>query len=661
MNLRLSALAGLGLLVIGFACLTGAVGIMFRQRRAIDQTTETRVSLTQEVLDAIRLVKYFGWEEGFVRRFKTLRSQETLKLHQYTAIRNGVGAVSQGLPVLTGMISFITYALTNSGLSPAIVFSSTALFTSLRMPLIYLPICMQGCIDSAASLLHIQAYLLTEEPEEYPIQSDLEAAVEVRRATFIWDSTEPSKMVAAAKDSEAIALPMDEVRRGKGFILQDVDLKIRRGELLAVIGTVGSGKTSLLSALAGDMTKVSGSVVWGASHSICQQQPWMWNATVRENICAGCPFDGPWYYAVLQATSLTRDLDILPHGDQTVVGERGVVLSGGQKQRISLARAMYSDKDVVLLDDPLSAVDANVGRAILDDAICGQMGAKTRVLCTHDMNLLHRCNRILWMDQGRTRALDTYQNLMKNEPEFASLIREPEDGMTEEQGKDKGETKMRQETDVAEQENQGSEDSLIQDEDRATRSVSWKVYGSLFTSSNSIFLAILCFPMLIVGSGSMVMTQLWLAWWSSTRFPIERNTYIGIYVGLACAQVLFLYLFGLLLGLCCTRSSQVMLNKATLRILRAPIWFFDTTPLGRHMNRFSSDVEAMDYHLPEAMRMFCISICGLVAIFGLVIAYFHWVRLPLELLLHCYPRIITDGIVSSLLSLLAHYWWSWYS
>ncbi|KAL8962634.1 MAG: hypothetical protein Q9193_000982 [Seirophora villosa] len=394
------------------------------------------------------------------------------------------------------------------------------------------------------------------------------------------------------------------------------------------MGTVGSGKTSFLSALAGDMAKVSGSVVWGASHAVCQQQPWMWNATVRENICAGRQFDGSWYYTVLQATSLTRDLDILPHGDQTVVGERGVVLSGGQKQRISLARAMYSDKDVVLLDDPLSAVDANVGRAILDNAICGQMAAKTRVLCTHDMNLLHRCDRILWMNQGQVRALDTYQNLIENEPEFASLVQEPEGGMAEDQSTTKGGTKMRQdETDGGEMDRQDSEDSLIQDEDRATRSVSWKVYGSMFTSSNSILLTILCFPMLILGSGSMVMTQLWLAWWSSTRFPIERNTYIGIYVGLACAQVLFLYLFGLLLGLCCTGSSQVMLNKATVRILRAPIWFFDTTPLGRHMNRFSSDVEAMDYHLAEAMRMFCISICGLAAIFGLIIAYFHWVRL----------------------------------
>lgn len=161
-NLHLSALAGLGLLVIGFASLIGTVGMMFRQRKAIDETTETRVSLTQEVLDAVRLVKYFRWEAGYVLQFKSLRSQETRKLQRYTAMRNGVGAVSQGLPVLTGLISFITYALTNLGLSPALVFSSAALFTSLRMPLIYLPICMQGCIDSAASLRskNIHYYLI---------------------------------------------------------------------------------------------------------------------------------------------------------------------------------------------------------------------------------------------------------------------------------------------------------------------------------------------------------------------------------------------------------------------------------------------------------------------------------------------------------------------
>ena len=489
----------------------------------------------------------------------------------------------------------------------------------MRMPLIYLPICIQGCVDSLASLRRIQDYLTTEETEDYAIQPELEAAVEVNNAMFAWESFDdsPEDRVVSEKDvgTTIVSLPTGEVAK-PAFQLEDINFTIRRGELLAVIGTVGAGKSSLLSALTGDMGIEFGSVQWGASHAVCPQQPWMWNATVRENITFGTgrDFDLAWYYTVIEACSLARDLDILPHGDQTVVGERGTVLSGGQKQRISLARAMYSGKDVLLLDDPMSAVDANVGRALLDHAICGFMAAKTRVLCTHDMSLLHRCDRILWMNHGRIRALDTYAELMQHDPDFACLVQETENGVDDDnnrQSKRQSKAnpdvpKVARTDDVV---HESHENNLIQDEERASRSVSWSVYASLFTSPSSVVMAILCIPMLMVGSGSMVLTQLWLAWWSATKFKtMERNTYIAIYVGLACSQVLFLYLFGLLLGLLCTRSSQVLLNKAVLRLLRAPIWFFDTTPLGRHLNRFSSDVEAMDYHLPEAMRMFCISI-----------------------------------------------------
>ncbi|KAF2268084.1 P-loop containing nucleoside triphosphate hydrolase protein [Lojkania enalia] len=636
-NLHLSALAGFGLLVLGFGGLVVAVGVLFRQRKANERITESRVSLTHEVLDAIRPVKFFGWGDGFAQQMSQLRREETLMLRYYTAVKNAVGAVSQGLPVLTAMISFITFALTHSGLSPATVFSSTALFTSLRMPLIYLPMCIQACIDSAASLLRIQEFLLTKEIEENTIDPVLDAAIEVNHATFVWDEDdEDSAGVEPEQGATAIMIPTSDPRKS-GFRLHDINVTIQRGELLAIIGSVGSGKTSLLSALAGDMARVSGSVVWGASHALCPQQPWMWNGTVRENIIFGREFERPWYSAVLQACSLARDLELLPHGDQTIVGERGVVLSGGQKQRISLARAMYSGKEVVILDDPLSAVDANVGSAIMDDVICGYLSTRTRILCTHNMSILNRCDRILWLENGRVRALGTYQDLLRIDLEFSNLVQEPGDSVNKEQHtsskltkNDQSGAKQREETN---DNTQNKDTKLIQDEDQATRSVSWSVYRSLFASPNSLLFAILCIPMLVAGSGCMVLTQLWLAWWSSVRFGIEEKVYIAIYVALGCGQVLFLYLFGTLLALCCTRASQVMLNKALLRVLHAPIWFFDTTPVGRLMNRFSSDVEAMDYHLPEAMRMFCISMFGLAAIFGLIIYYFHWFGIAVGTLL----------------------------
>lgn len=634
-NLRVNALAGFGVLVLGFTALVLGVGMLFRLRKSTEKTAESRVFLTHEVLNAIRPVKFFGWEEGFAQKISDIRACENRKLNSYTAVKSAVGALSQGLPVLVAMISFITFALTHSGLSPAIVFSSTALFTSLRMPLIYLPLCIQACRDSGASMSRIQKFLSTPEIKDNEVDPELEAAVEVHRGNFVWHNSTGSDTPVEVQEQGSIAVSLPTEKLAKpAFHLQGIDLKIERGELLAVIGSIGSGKTSFLSALAGNMSRTSGTVQWGALHALCPEQPWMLNGTVRDNILFGRPFERPWYNAILQACALSRDLNSLPHGDQTVVGERGVVLSGGQKQRISLARAMYSGKDVILLDDPISAVDANVGRAIMDDAICGKLLCKkTRILCTHDMSVLHRCDRILWLEDGMVRFLGSLPDLLQNNPEFSVITGSsnsddypnsnlPETSNDNDEGPD---LCKHGETDAV--------DTLIQDEDQETQSVSWKIYGSLFIARGSSFFAIVGFPLLLVGSGCMVLTQLWLAWWSSGRFDIRRNIYIYIYVALCCGQILFLYLFGVLTAFSCTRASQVLLNKAVARVFHAPTHFFDSTPAGRLTNRFSSDVEAMDYHLPEALRMFSISITGLTALFALVIAYFPWFGIAVGVLI----------------------------
>ena len=640
-----------------------AVRVLFGKRKAIDKVTEARVSLIEEVLSGVRCAKYHGWAERFVKKIIDLRAQEVRQLQGYTTIRTAVGTISQGLPALTATIAFITYAFTDSALSPAVVFSSTALFVSLRQPLIFLPTALQGCSDSAAALWRIQKYLLTEEIEEYPLNSELEPAAEVRGATFAWDASEETVETEQHKDTNVISLPSEEMTRSN-FRLEHIDLTIRRGELLAVIGSVGSGKTSLISALAGDMPKVGGDVAWGASYATCPQQPWIHNATVRENITFGSrfPFSASWYNTVLQACSLARDLDTLQHGDRTELGERGIVLSGGQKQRISLARAMYSGKDVVLLDDPLSAVDANVGRAILDNAICGQMAARTRVLCTHNMQMLHRCDRILWMEQGRIRALGTYQDLARDCPGFTDLLRDSEHSGEDDERKSRGLPVVEKaELEDLEEMHGDNVDTLIQSEKQSTKSISWNVYGALFGPLSRVFLIIFGLPMLLVGSTSMVVTQLWLAWWSQLHFGLERNTYIGIYIALAASQVLGLFIFGFIVGLGINHSSRVLHNNAVKRLLHAPIWYFDTTPLGRHIDRISSDVETIDYHLPEALRMLFVSLFCLAAMFGLIIIYFHWVRSPLVILANlftnreCFQFAIAVGFLVLTLIFLAIY------
>ncbi|KAI1503272.1 P-loop containing nucleoside triphosphate hydrolase protein [Biscogniauxia marginata] len=613
-NLGISTLSGLALLILGFVVLIAIVSTLFRQRKTLDSMTDDRVTLIHEVLGAIRSIKFFNWEERFACRITDLRDREVRGLQHYLVGRNFVTALAQSLPLLTAMISFITYALTSNGLSPAVVFSSTALFNTLRMPLTYLPVCIQAAFDSWAALLRIQEYLLSEEMNEISHNSRLVPVVKVQRATFAWDHHNSDTKELKDNESIALSLPLSENLKST-FTLQDIDLLVSRGELLAVIGSVGSGKTSLLSALTGDMPKTSGTVVWGASYVTCPQHPWIQNATVRENITFGRPFDKGWYRTVIQACSLTRDLKILSRGDATVVGERGVVLSGGQKQRISLARAMYSRADVVLLDDPLSAVDANVGRYILDNAICGKMSSQTRILATHHLHMLHRCDRILWLDRGRARAIDTHANLMAREPEFARIIEEA-------RGREQAATPWAVPTWL--HADNDEEDKLIQDEDQETRSVSWDVYASFFASAKNFLLVAMCIPLLLIAQGCTIMTSVWLAWWSSERFNLPRGLYIGVYASLATGQFLFIYLYSVFLAMCCIRSSRTMMNRAIKRVLRAPVSYFDTTPLGRLLSRFSKDVETMDFALTEALRMYLHSLFGLLAIFALIISYFHW-------------------------------------
>jgi ATP-binding cassette subfamily C (CFTR/MRP) protein 1 len=355
------------------------------------------------------------------------------------------------------MLAFITYSLTDHGLSPARIFSSLALFNSLRMPLNLLPLVIGQVTDATTSLGRIQDFLLAEEQQDDVIwDEDMETAVDVQNASFTWERTstrdtdkpvgfqtrkqlmeakieakaakkQAKKDVKVDKKASQTSLPSDddansEKIQTEPFKLQDMNFSVGRNELLAVIGTVGSGKTSLLAALAGDMRKTGGKVKMAASRAFCPQYAWIQNSTLKENVLFGKPYKSKWYNQVIDACALRPDLEILPGGDQTEIGERGITVSGGQKQRLNIARAIYFNADIILMDDPLSAVDAHVGRHIMDEAICGIMKDKCRILATHQLHVLNRCDRIIWMEEGRIQAIDTFDNLMRDSFGFQKLM-----------------------------------------------------------------------------------------------------------------------------------------------------------------------------------------------------------------------------------------------
>lgn len=575
-NLSYSALAGFGLLLIGLPLLTKAVKKLFARRKSINKITDQRVSFTQEILRAVRFVKFFGWEMAFLDRLAKIRDKEIRSIQVLLAIRNAINAISLSLPIFASMLAFITYSLTSHGLNPARVFSSLALFNSLRLPLNLLPMVIGQVIDAWSSICRIQEYLLSEEQEdEAKPDHDLEGAIVLKGADFTWERTAtqdsdraggPGKKLTKAEvkvengikkqaiEDEKAAKNSSQDNQGSSsddastsngdrepFNLQNMNFTIGRNELVAVIGGVGSGKSSLLGALAGDMRKTRGEMIMGADRAFCPQSAWIQNATVRDNILFGKELKKSWYNKVINACALRADLDMLPNGDQTEIGERGITVSGGQKQRMNIARAIYFDADLILMDDPLSAVDAHVGRHIFDNAIMGLLKNKARILATHQLWVLNRCDRIIWMEEGKIQAIDTFTNLMENHVGFQQLMettaveeeREPEAEEEEVEEEKKNEKKKHKAP------------ALMQAEDRSVKSVSWTVYADYIRASGTPFNALLIFLLLLLSQCANISTSLWLSWWTSNKFGYPNAVYIGVYTALGVGQVLMLFSFAL--------------------------------------------------------------------------------------------------------------------
>ena len=553
-NLTYSALAGFSLLVAGMPLLTMAVKSLFARRKKINKITDQRVTLTQEIIQSVRFVKFFGWESAFLKRLDAIRGREISAIQVLLAIRNVINAVAMTLPIFASVLAFLTYSLTNHDMNPAQIFSSLALFNSLRMPLNLLPLVIGQVVDAWQSIQRIEEYLMSEEQdEEAKFDVNAEHAVVMRDADFTWERTasqdpnkpsDPtkagqSKQEAKAQKAEKKQADKDEKLAAKEkaarqkasgvsdnssdddstlaekepFRLQGMDFTIGRDELVAVIGSVASGKSSLLAALAGDMRKTKGDVEMGASRAFCPQYAWIQNASVRDNILFGKEMDRAWYKEVIEACALKPDFEMLPQGDATEIGERGITVSGGQKQRLNIARAIYFDADLILMDDPLSAVDAHVGRHIFDKAILGLLKDKARILATHQLWVLNRVDRIIWMEEGKIQAIDTFDNLMRDHHGFQTLMATT----AKEESKDE---KVIDGNEVEEDKKDSKKKTkvkLMQAEDKAVSSVPWSVYGDYIKASGSLWNLPLVVGLLLISQASNIVTSLWLTYWTSDR------------------------------------------------------------------------------------------------------------------------------------------------
>jgi ATP-binding cassette subfamily C (CFTR/MRP) protein 1 len=357
----------------------------------------------------MKSIKLYAWGSAFMQKLNYVRNDLELKtLRKIGAAQSVANFTWSTTPFLVSCSTFTVFVLTNdTPLTTDIVFPALTLFNLLTFPLAILPMVITSIIEASVAVGRLTAFFTAEELQDDAVimrgavEEQGDESISVKDGTFSWD------------------------RYAGRNALDDINFTAAKGELTCIVGRVGSGKSSFLQALLGDLWKVKGQVVVHGATAYVAQQPWVINASVKENILFGHRYDSEFYEQTVRACALLEDFAQLPDGDETEVGERGISLSGGQKARLTLARAVYARADIYLLDDCLSAVDQHVGRHLIDN-VCGPKGllsGKTRVLATNSIPVLIEADYIFMIREGRIIERGTYNQLMAMKGEISNLIK----------------------------------------------------------------------------------------------------------------------------------------------------------------------------------------------------------------------------------------------
>ncbi|KAJ7207028.1 hypothetical protein C8J57DRAFT_1484714 [Mycena rebaudengoi] len=614
-NLGYSGLVGLGVLLLGFPLQYILVRIMFLQRSKGVEITDSRVRLTNEVLQGIRLIKYYAWEDFYTHQIGTLRQREIATVRNMGLARSFLMALVTFIPILASILSFITYALSGHELNIAIIFSSLQPLQPLTVsgedhpgaphPL---PVCAGLSFGRSGGACPIGKLLTAEELEDpYPIDTELENAVHVD-ASFTWETAGHLEEQDAKKE------------KGRTRRTRRRRASVPKGGFVAIVGKVGSGKvqcvpllsqglangigsqSSILQALIGEMRRTTGKVVFGGTTAYVPQSAWIQNATVRENIVFGKEDDEERFRQIIRACSLEHDLEMLPHGEATEVDPYG---SRRPQARVSLARAAYSPSDVVLLDDPLSAVDSFVGKAILENCLLsGPLANRTRILVTHALHVLDKTDYIYVMDNGIIREQGTYAHLMANGGPQASKVKGEQAAIMAD---DHGGVNTTQA-------------ALMQIEERNIGAVEWETYRKYLKFG---------------GGAAQVCNNLFLSFWTGGTLGFAQGEYMAVYAGLGFAQALLTFFLTFTFTLLALAAGSNLFRTALRSILHSPSSFFDTTPMGRIVSRLVKDQETLDNQLALTLSQFLgsfTSVLGTVALVFYTFPYLGIIFAPMTLI-----------------------------
>ncbi|KAF5273608.1 hypothetical protein FQR65_LT04607 [Abscondita terminalis] len=602
-ELGFSSFIGISVLIIfiPFQSFLGKLSAKYRLKTAT--RTDSRIRLMDEIIRGIEIIKMYAWEYSFAKLVAHYREMEIRSLTKVSYIKGSfmLYFIYITLPLF---ITILCYVLIGNTIDAKKVFYATAMYNivAFNMGTIF-PQSVALINESKVSSDRIGKFLLLEEVINNKLTNE-GPPIELTNLTAKW--------------SKAIE-----------NTLNNVTIRIDKGSLVAIVGPVGSGKSSLLQSLLGEIPINSGNLLLNGTVSYSSQDPWIFNSSVRQNVLFGNQMDKTRYKEVINACALARDLNIFNAGDKTIVGEQGSALSGGQKARVNLARAVYRDADVYLLDDPLSAVDVTVGKHIFNDCICKFLKKKTVILVTHQLQYLQQVDRIIFLENGQIKADGSLEELQKSESNFLQLLKhEIDDAVEDDDNSSEILSKRDSSVDNAEKNPRKVE------EQRSSGTVSMSVYVDYAMACGSKLLVAVIIIMFIVVqlllSGSFYFMSYWVnhEQASDNGNVHNRSYYISIYSGLTVAILTITFFRNIISFKFCMRSSTRLHNSMFESIVHATMDFFNNNSPGRILNRFTKDMGVVDELLPLSMVITIQTIFSIIGILIVTCVVNVWMIIP---------------------------------
>ena len=642
-------------------------------RRTKVGISDRRVKLMNEVLTGVRIIKYYAWELAFEGKITAIRDEEMVYLKKIAyLVAGGFTLVMMAVPLVQPIVVFLTYVQLGNELTATTAFTTIALFNVMQLPFAFLPMGLQQFSQSLVSCKRMCDFFACDELLEYVTHdppapgADEDVVISAQDASFFWTEETPEFLDKVDKQREdslaVVARDGDEkaIKSGKYALvdhvgglqaptppdvgvnrschtLMNMSFKIRKGQLVAVVGSVGSGKSSFLNAIMGELNKkAEGSLNSVGSIAYCAQQPWIFNETMRENVLFGREYEEKLFDRAVHACAIEDDIRILPGGVLTEIGERGINLSGGQKARVSLGRAVYRQADIYLLDDPLSAVDAHVGEHLFSECIQKELAGKTRILVTHHVHLLPKCDHIIILKDGYIKAQGSYQDLQSSGVDIDEFVRNTSNDSAEtaaedEAGRDRAGSstssngKRSRSGTAIDLEKDKDTEKLVKAERRhkdtrksTLMSLEERKLGDVTSETYMYYLRAGGIGWFLGGLSIQVIAQVfgvlsffWLSEWgkesvesalAGQEMTTDRSMfYLRFYSMLSMLGLLCTFTRALMIAQHRVATSSILHSDLLRVVLSAPVRFYDTTPLGRVLNRFSSDMQVVDEELSQTI------------------------------------------------------------